>query len=100
MNHVPKLTKEKAFKTFKGKIMGLYKWVKDEEESEGEPEEERNEESFNPLKLEQAFDRAYRNYRVNGRSRIDVVPYYYIYRYYEFRDPRFRFSKGTKDYMD
>ena len=36
------------------------------------PEEEQNKESFNPVELEQAFDRAYRSYRINGRSRIGV----------------------------
>ena len=35
-------------------------------------EEEQNEESFNSLELEQAFDKAYRSYRINGRSRMDV----------------------------
>ena len=30
------------------------------------------EEFFNPVELEQAFSRAYKNYRINGRSRIDV----------------------------
>ena len=37
------------------------------------PEESREpEESFNPVELEQAFDRAYRSHRINGRSRMDV----------------------------
>ena len=37
------------------------------------PEKSREpEESFNPVELEQAFDRAYRSYRINGRSRMDV----------------------------
>ena len=42
--------------------MGLYKWIK----SEKEPKEQ-NEEFFNPVELEQAFDRAYRSYtyRIN-----------------------------------
>ena len=44
--------------------MGLYKRVKGEKE----PKEERSEESFNPLELEQAFGRAYRSHRINGRS--------------------------------
>ena len=42
--------------------MALYNRVKGEE-----PEE-----SFNPVELEQAFDRAYRSYRINGRSRMDT----------------------------
>ena len=41
--------------------MGLYKKVKDEKEPG-------NEESFNPIELEQALNRAYRSYRINGRS--------------------------------
>ena len=79
MDHVPEPIKGKAsraFKTFKGKIMGLYKWVKDEKEPEEEPEEEQNEESFNPVELEQAFDRACRSYRINGRSRTDVDTFF------------------------
>ena len=34
------------------------------------------EESFNPIELEQAFDRAYRSYRINGRNRIDVDTFF------------------------
>ena len=45
--------------------MGLYKSVK-------KPEENQNEESFNPIEHEQAFGRAYRSYRMDGRSRMDV----------------------------
>ena len=38
-----------------------------------EPEESHEpEESFNPAELEQAIDRAYRRYRINRRSRMDV----------------------------
>ena len=33
-----------------------------------EPESFTPEESFNPVELEQAFDRAYRSYRINGRE--------------------------------
>ena len=29
-------------------------------------------ESFSPVELEQTFNRAYRSYRINGRSRVDV----------------------------
>ena len=60
--------------------MGLYKWVKGEKE----PKEEQNEESFNSVKLEEAFDRAHRSYRFNGRSRLDEL----------------EFSKGVNDCMD
>ena len=68
MNHIPEPIKDKAsraFKTFKDKVMGLYKMVKGEKE-------EKSEESFNLVALEKAFDRAYRSYRINGRSRMDV----------------------------
>ena len=30
------------------------------------------EELLNPAELKQAFDRAYRSYRINGRSRMDI----------------------------
>ena len=36
------------------------------------PEVSREPKSFNPVELEQAFYRAYRSYRINGRSRMDV----------------------------
>ena len=54
VSHVPKPIKEKAsraFKTFKDKIMGLYKRIKGrkEPEEEGSEEEEQNRESFNPV---------------------------------------------------
>ena len=34
------------------------------------------EESFNPLELEQAFDRVYRSYRINGRTRMDLETFF------------------------
>ena len=54
----------------------MYKWVKSEKEPEEEPEEEQNDESFNPIELEQIFERAYRTYRINGRSRIDADTFF------------------------
>ena len=36
------------------------------------PEVSREPKSFNPAELEQAFYRAYRSYRINGRSKMDV----------------------------
>ena len=33
-------------------------------------------ESFNQAELEQAFDRAYRSYRINGETRMDVDTFY------------------------
>ena len=47
--------------------MGLYERFKGKE-----PKKEQNEEFFNPIEFEQAFNRAYRSYRINGRSRMDV----------------------------
>ena len=51
--------------------MGLYNRITGnqtqwEELSEPEP--------FNPIELEQAFDGAYRSYRINRRSRMDATP--------------------------
>ena len=40
------------------------------------PEVSREPKSFNPVELEQAFYRAYRSYRINGRSRMDVDTFY------------------------
>ena len=34
------------------------------------------EESFNPIELEQAYNRAYRSYRINGRSRMDIDTFF------------------------
>ena len=79
VSHVPEPIKEKAskaFKTFKGNIMGLYKSVKGEKEPKEEPEEEQNEESFNPVELGQIFDRAYGSYKIDGRSRMDVDTFF------------------------
>ena len=62
-NHVPKPIKDgasKAFKTFKDKVMGLYKETK----------------PFKPIELEEAFGGAYRSYRVNGRPKIDVDTFF------------------------
>ena len=45
--------------------MGLYKSFRGKES-------EKPENSFNPVELEQAFDRTYCRYRINGRSRMDI----------------------------
>ena len=37
---------------------------------------EQNEESFNPVELDQAFYRVYRSYRINGRSGMDVDTFF------------------------
>ena len=90
INHVPKPIKDgasKAFKTFKDKIMGLYNRVtgSGNQAPEGprfadtqlkgsrstEPE---------PIELEQAFNGAYRSYRINGKPRMDVETFHRIRR--------------------
>ena len=76
VNHFPKTIKDKAsraFKTFNDKIMGLYNMVKGEKEPD---EEKQNEESFNTIELEQAFNGAYRSYRINERPRINVDTFF------------------------
>ena len=40
------------------------------------PREPEPEESFNPIEGEQAFGRAYRSYRINGRPRMDVDTFF------------------------
>ena len=81
INHVPSTIKDgasRAFKTFKDKIMGFYNRVTgnqtQREESKGprEPEPER----FNPIELEQAFNGAYRSYRIDGRPRMDADTFF------------------------
>ena len=77
VNHIAEPIKEtasRAFKTFKDKIMVLYERVEGKESEE--PEEEQNEESFNPAELEQAFNRAYGKYRIYGRGGIDVNTFF------------------------
>ena len=48
---------------------------KEIEELKG-PREPKPEESFNPIELEQALNKAYRSYRINGRSRMDVDTFF------------------------
>ena len=40
------------------------------------PRDPKPAESFNPIELEQAFNGAYRNYTINGRSRMDVDTFF------------------------
>ena len=75
MNHVPKTIKDGASKTFKDKIMGLYNRVTGNQAQREEPREPEPE-PFNPIELEQAFDRAYRSYRVNRRPKMDVETFF------------------------
>ena len=69
---MPDPIKDKAtreFKMFKDKVMGLYDRIKGEKEPK---EEKQNEDLFNPYEVERAFGVAYRSFRINGRSRMDV----------------------------
>ena len=58
--------------------MWLYKRVKGEKQLKElqSEEEEKNEEYFSQAELEQAFDWAYRSYRINRRSRINVDTFF------------------------
>ena len=72
INHVPKPIKDgasKVFKTCKDKVMGLYNRVTGSTGNETRIKEPK---PFKPIELEQAFNGAYRSYRVNGRPKIDV----------------------------
>ena len=78
VNHVPKTVKDKAsraFKTFKDKIMGLYNRVTgsgNHTQLKGSRSRETE-----PIELEQAFNGAYRSYRINGRPRMDVETFFH-----------------------
>ena len=57
--------------------MQLYKSFKGEESEQPIVSVvEQSEEFFNPVELEQAFNRAYRSYRINGSSRMDVDTFF------------------------
>ena len=76
MNHVPKPIKDgasKAFKTFKGKVMGLYNRVTGSSGNETRIKEPK---PFKPIELEQAFGGSYRSYRINGKPKIDVDTFF------------------------
>ena len=89
INHVPKPIKDGAsrvFKTFKDKIMGLYNRVtgsgnqaqlKGSRRPLGLTTWSAESEPFNPIELEQAFNGAYRSYRINGRPRMDVETFFH-----------------------
>ena len=81
VSHVPKTIKDsasRAFKTFKDKIMGLYNGVTGATANQTQLKGSRSAEPkpFNPIELEQAFNGAYRSYRVNGRPKIDVDTFF------------------------
>ena len=76
INHVSKPIKDgasRAFKTFKDKVMGLYDRVAGSARNEMRI---KGPKPFKPIELEQAFGGAYRSYRVNGRSKIDVDTFF------------------------
>ena len=85
VNHVPKTVKDKAsraFKTFKDKIMGLYNGITGSAGNQA-PEGSRSAEvqwscEIKPIELEQAFNEAYRSYRIYGRPRMDVETFHRI----------------------
>ena len=81
VNHVPKTIKDeanRAFEAFKDKVMGLYNNLISKRNSIKKKIKELkgSHESFNPIELEQAFNRAYRSYRINGRSRMDIDTFF------------------------
>ena len=78
VNHVPKTVKDKAnrvFKTFKDKIMGLYNRITGSAGNQA-AEVQRGTEP-EPIELKQAFNGAYRSYRINGRPRMDVETFFH-----------------------
>ena len=77
VNHVPKPIKDgasRAFRTLTDKVMGLYNRVT----SFTTPRagKETRTASFKPLELEQAFNVAYRSYRIGGAPKIDVDKFF------------------------
>ena len=76
INHVPKPIKDcasKVFITFKDKVMRLYNRVTGSTGNETRIKEPK---PFKPIELEQAFEGAYRSYRINGRPKIDVDTFF------------------------
>ena len=81
VDHVPSTIKDRAireFKTFKDKIMGLYNKVTGSTARQTQLKGSRSTEPkpFNPIQLEQAFNGAYRSYRVNGRPKMDADTFF------------------------
>ena len=76
INHVPKTNgASRAFKTFKDKIMGFYNRVTGNQ-TQYKIEGSSKPEPFNPIEREQAFDGAYRSYRIDGRPRMDADTFF------------------------
>ena len=81
LNHVPTTIKDvasRAFKTFKDKIMGLYNRVTGSTANQAQLKGSQiiEPEPFKPIELEQAFNGAYRSYRINGIPKMDVDTFF------------------------
>ena len=79
INHVPCTIKDgtsRVFKTFKDKIMAFYNRVTGNRTQHkiDAPAEPHKPEPFNPI--EQAFDGAYRSYRIDRRPRMDADTFF------------------------
>ena len=77
VNHIPKTIKDgtsRVFKTFKDKTMRLYNRVTGSAGNQV-PEVQRSTE-LEPIELKEAFDGAYRSYRIDGRPRMDVETFF------------------------
>ena len=80
INHVPRPIKDgasKAFKTFKDKVIGLYNRITGSTGNETRIKEPK---PFKPIELGQAFGRAYRSYRINGKPKMDVDMFFNMIR--------------------
>ena len=81
INHVPKPIRDgasKAFKIFKDKIVVLYNRATGFT-TPGTGNEKRIKEPapLKPIELEQAFNGAYRSYRIGGKPKMDVDTFFY-----------------------
>ena len=81
INHVPKPTRDgasKAFKTFKDKIVGLYNRATGfTAPGAGNETRLKGLTPLKPTELEQAFNGAYRSYRIGGKPKMDVDTFFY-----------------------
>ena len=80
INHIPKPIRDgasKAFKTFKDKIVRLYNRATGFT-APGAGNEKRIKEPapLKPIELEQAFNGAYRSYRIGGKPKMDVDTFF------------------------
>ena len=77
INHVFKPIRDgasKAFIAFKNKIVGLYNRAAGFTGNDTRP---KGSTPFQPIELEQAFNGAYRSYRIGGKPKIDVDTFFY-----------------------